>query len=464
MRPEALRGRNLRLLLAAGEPGFLVRAHGDHEAAERMRVRLADVEHAIENVDYRAANIRAGHVYVTSNVGAFGPGAMKIGLTRRLGPVDRVNELGDACRSGSMSTPCSSPATQSSAAARTFRGQGNRSLELPALRWRNARHGLPQDVPRYQDSYAGAIMVDGNWYCGSMPKTLIDASQRYREGEDADDENRSLTKSQRALRARQRLEQWLSAVEARAPYLFSPKGAQKPNGRRPWSCPAGATHPPLHALRKPNKLASGKVPLTIIRRPVEGPAKVCDNVTSAHFPAEAGGKFAQEYQYGSKEWREMYGHDRNSVESFNAYLKDGGTHALEDGFPSSPPWLRCPALPRHDDPRSTEPRQDPRFRRSEDRRRFRLRSRYRSAACQEAQAASQLATAARHLPAWPSKMEPNPHVDSGATSPIRSPARRSAPACLIAANGAGFRAISVHNPGPKLPSDASRSSQTRKAA
>lgn len=58
---------------------------------------------------------------------------------------------------------------------------------------------------------------------------------------------------------------------------------------------------------------------------------MCDNVTSVHFPAEAGGKFAQEYQYGSKPWREMYGHGRNSVESFNAYLKDGGTHALEDG-------------------------------------------------------------------------------------------------------------------------------------
>ncbi|MBT2475279.1 hypothetical protein J7E68_12030 [Microbacterium sp. ISL-103] len=66
------------------------------------------------------------------------------------------------------------------------------------------------------------------------------------------------------------------------------------------------------------------MPLTIIRRPVEGPAKVCDNVTSVSFPAEAGGKFAQEYQYGSKDWREMYGHGRNSVESFNACLKDGG--------------------------------------------------------------------------------------------------------------------------------------------
>lgn len=71
-------------------------ANGDHEGAERMRARLADVEHAIENVDYRAANIRAGYVYVISNVGSFGPDVVKIGLTRRLEPMDRVNELGDA--------------------------------------------------------------------------------------------------------------------------------------------------------------------------------------------------------------------------------------------------------------------------------------------------------------------------------------------------------------------------------
>lgn len=71
-------------------------AKGDQEAAERLRAKLADVEHAIENVDYRAANIRAGYVYVISNVGSFGPDIVKIGLTRRLDPMDRVNELGDA--------------------------------------------------------------------------------------------------------------------------------------------------------------------------------------------------------------------------------------------------------------------------------------------------------------------------------------------------------------------------------
>jgi len=71
-------------------------AKGDAAGAERLREKLADVEHAIENVDYRAANIRAGYVYVISNIGAFGPDVVKIGLTRRLDPMDRVNELGDA--------------------------------------------------------------------------------------------------------------------------------------------------------------------------------------------------------------------------------------------------------------------------------------------------------------------------------------------------------------------------------
>ena len=40
--------------------------------------------------------MRAGYVYVISNLGAFGPGMVKIGMTRRLDPMDRIRELGDA--------------------------------------------------------------------------------------------------------------------------------------------------------------------------------------------------------------------------------------------------------------------------------------------------------------------------------------------------------------------------------
>jgi hypothetical protein len=58
--------------------------------------KLSDVDNAIVQNDYRAANIRAGYVYVISNRGALGERVVKIGLTRRLEPLDRINELGDA--------------------------------------------------------------------------------------------------------------------------------------------------------------------------------------------------------------------------------------------------------------------------------------------------------------------------------------------------------------------------------
>lgn len=58
--------------------------------------KLAEVDNAIVQNDYRAANIRAGYVYVISNRGAFGLHVVKIGLTRRLEPLDRIYELGDA--------------------------------------------------------------------------------------------------------------------------------------------------------------------------------------------------------------------------------------------------------------------------------------------------------------------------------------------------------------------------------
>lgn len=47
-------------------------------------------------LDYREQNARAGYVYVISNIGAFGEGIFKIGMTRRLEPMERVDELGDA--------------------------------------------------------------------------------------------------------------------------------------------------------------------------------------------------------------------------------------------------------------------------------------------------------------------------------------------------------------------------------
>ena len=57
---------------------------------------ISDLSIKIKDIDYRAANKKAGYVYIISNIGSFGEGVYKIGMTRRLEPMERVDELGDA--------------------------------------------------------------------------------------------------------------------------------------------------------------------------------------------------------------------------------------------------------------------------------------------------------------------------------------------------------------------------------
>ena len=66
------------------------------EKKSQLEAQINDTSVAIENVDYREANRKAGYVYIISNIGAFGENVYKIGMTRRLDPYERVDELGDA--------------------------------------------------------------------------------------------------------------------------------------------------------------------------------------------------------------------------------------------------------------------------------------------------------------------------------------------------------------------------------
>ena len=63
---------------------------------DELTANLGEVEKGIADVDYREANQRAGYVYIISNIGSFGENVYKIGMTRRLDPMERVKELGDA--------------------------------------------------------------------------------------------------------------------------------------------------------------------------------------------------------------------------------------------------------------------------------------------------------------------------------------------------------------------------------
>lgn len=71
-----------------------LRASGGEEAG--LQAQLDEINEAIAANDYRQANIRAGYVYVISNRGAFGRQIVKIGLTRRLEPLERIAELSGA--------------------------------------------------------------------------------------------------------------------------------------------------------------------------------------------------------------------------------------------------------------------------------------------------------------------------------------------------------------------------------
>jgi hypothetical protein len=61
-----------------------------------IQQRMSEIESSKQDVLRREQNTRAGYVYIISNLGSFGENIYKIGVTRRLDPQERIDELGDA--------------------------------------------------------------------------------------------------------------------------------------------------------------------------------------------------------------------------------------------------------------------------------------------------------------------------------------------------------------------------------
>ncbi|MEZ8268420.1 DUF4041 domain-containing protein [Vibrio cyclitrophicus] len=73
------------------------------EARSKLEEQIAQLQSDLEAAEQKhqraqsmAEQTKQGHVYVISNIGSFGENVYKIGMTRRLEPMDRVKELGDA--------------------------------------------------------------------------------------------------------------------------------------------------------------------------------------------------------------------------------------------------------------------------------------------------------------------------------------------------------------------------------
>jgi hypothetical protein len=70
---------------------------------DKLKAQIAKLEQELQEAHLKkeramsmAQQTKRGHVYVISNIGSFGEQVYKIGMTRRLEPIDRIRELGDA--------------------------------------------------------------------------------------------------------------------------------------------------------------------------------------------------------------------------------------------------------------------------------------------------------------------------------------------------------------------------------
>jgi len=66
------------------------------EKLDEVKGQYSELEKEEKIIDYREKNAKAGYVYIISNIGSLGENIYKIGMTRRLEPLDRIDELSDA--------------------------------------------------------------------------------------------------------------------------------------------------------------------------------------------------------------------------------------------------------------------------------------------------------------------------------------------------------------------------------
>ncbi|MFI1729121.1 hypothetical protein ACH40E_07765 [Streptomyces acidicola] len=160
-----------------------------------------------------------------------------------------------------------------------------------------------------QAGFAGAELVEGNWYCPSMPEELKEATK--------DLINEKIDK-----------QTWINRIRARAAYLFMPKQRPDAEGYRRVMCPAEANR--TQCSLKAYTLGRG-IHLPLID-PAPSPAgsPSCCSQKTVTVPPEAGANLWQPLQYGSEAWQRVYFRLRNSVEGINGFAKDTLYERLED--------------------------------------------------------------------------------------------------------------------------------------
>jgi hypothetical protein len=100
LRDSAREEEMLQKAIAKAKEQMAAANEGQRLVYERQIAELERKWQEAEERNKRAVSMaqqtKSGHVYIISNIGSFGENVYKIGMTRRLEPMDRVRELGDA--------------------------------------------------------------------------------------------------------------------------------------------------------------------------------------------------------------------------------------------------------------------------------------------------------------------------------------------------------------------------------
>jgi hypothetical protein len=158
-----------------------------------------------------------------------------------------------------------------------------------------------------QANSQGALMVEGTWYCPSMPDALVDATIDLRAGvTDADT--------------------YAGRIAARADYALRRKSGPDADGYERFICPARGPHPKVRCSLCPSSLSAfGK--RTVREPPAEAPA-LCRQSAITIAP-DVGVRHVQSLAFGSEPWARTYATLRNTIEGWNAFAKDPAHEALE---------------------------------------------------------------------------------------------------------------------------------------
>ncbi|WP_416520549.1 hypothetical protein [Streptomyces achromogenes] len=160
-----------------------------------------------------------------------------------------------------------------------------------------------------QTGFAGAQLIEGNWYCPSMPQPLKDATKELLD--------KKISK-----------QEWIQRIRARASYLFLPKQRPDAEGHRRMMCPVESGR--AQCTLKSYSLGRGiHLPLVDPEPSPVGSPPCCTQRTVT-VPPESGAALWQPLQYGSDAWQRVYFRLRNSVEGINGFAKDPLHERLEE--------------------------------------------------------------------------------------------------------------------------------------